>query len=276
MHFDTLEHIGIDTLAVIFNEAFAEYEIPLQFTPEALANKIRIEDINLTVSTGAFEGDKLVGFILFGLDIVNNTLYAWDGGTGVIPGYRGQKLTQQMFDHSLPILKAKGVKKILLEVLKNNVGAYNIYERSGFRNLRVLHAYKGPVTKTSSQQHIVEEIKNADLDKLFQLADWLPAWQQMNKRVANWGDSVSTFCIRENDDIIAFAHLNNNTKRILQFAVNKDHRRKGIGTALFQHMSKGTELTIVNVDDNCEKSNAFLNAIGMQPFISQYEMEMTL
>lgn len=276
MRFGTLDQTTIETLATTFNEAFADYELPLQFSADALKNKINVEDIDLSLSVAAFDGDKPVGFILFGIDEVDDVVCAWDGGTGVIPGYRGQKLTHQMFDYILPRLKERGAKKILLEVLKNNTNAFAIYQRIGFKKLRELHAYKGHVARLPLHQHIVEELNNPDVDQLLKIADWTPAWQQMNKRVRNWGDAVATYCIRDNGNIVAYAHVNKNTGRILQFAVDKAYRRKSMGTVLFQHLANGNAVTIVNVDDSCPNSNLFLNAIGLHPFISQYEMEMTL
>ena len=124
MQFKTLGQTDFENIVEAFNDAFADYEIQLQRTKEELLQKIRVEDIDLSLSAGAFDGDTLVGFIFFGIDDhVNGIKTAWDGGTGVIPAYRGHKLTQRMFEFIQPALKQAGVKKILLEVLENNTVA---------------------------------------------------------------------------------------------------------------------------------------------------------
>lgn len=276
MYFGTLNQTTVENLADTFNEAFADYALPMQFSPDALNNKIRVEDIDLSLSVAAFDNDRPVGFILFGIDTVDGQLCAWDGGTGVIPGYRGLRLTHRMFEHILPILKEHGAKKILLEVLKSNEQAHSIYQRIGFNITRELHAYKGNIAGQPLQQHYVEELIDADTDALLQMGDWTPAWQQMSKRVRNWGDAIVTYGIKDNGKIVAYAHLNKTNKRVIQFAVDKTYRRKSAATALFHHMANGEPLTIVNVDDSCESSNLFLNAVGIHSFISQYEMAMNL
>ena len=86
MHFTTLEHTPIGDITACMNAAFAEYEISIQWTDESLQQKMRIEDIDLSLSVGAFDNDTLAGVILMGAD--DNNRRVWDGGTGVIPAYR--------------------------------------------------------------------------------------------------------------------------------------------------------------------------------------------
>lgn len=278
MEFKTLSGTPITILTNTFNAAFADYELDLRFTEETLLNKIKVENIDLSVSVAAFDGGILVGFIFFAIDNVDNEVCAWDGGTGVIPAYRGQKLTQRMFGYILPTLRQLGTKKILLEVLTNNTGAYAIYERIGFRKKRELFAYKGMSTGIPAEKYDIEEISGNDMEELLTLGDWQPAWQQMNNRVRNWSDAVSTFCIKENNKIAAYVHYNKNTGRILQFAVAKQHRRKGMASALFHHLAgkSAQPVTIVNVDADSDNTNAFLKTLGMQIYICQYEMAMTI
>jgi ribosomal protein S18 acetylase RimI-like enzyme len=277
MQFRTLENTAIETLAAAFNNAFADYEIPLQFAPQALQDKIRNEDIDLSLSVGAFDEDVLAGFIFFGIDTINDVKTAWDGGTGVVAAYRGQQLTQRMFAHMVPMFKGLGVKRALLEVLKNNTGAKRIYEKIGFHTIRELHAYKGHVTK-AAPEHKVEVLNNPDMNALSALGDWQPAWQQMNKRVQNFGDMVETVVVKDGDTIAAYAHYNKATKRVYQFATAKQYRRRGMATALFHHIAGDNTIPVmfVNIDGNDKAGNAFLPAIAMPHILSQYEMDMVL
>jgi ribosomal protein S18 acetylase RimI-like enzyme len=284
MEFHTLEQIPIEALRTCFNASFADYELPLQMDETAFIHKLIVEDINLSISVGAFYNNALVGFILFGLDTVNGTVTAWDGGTGVIPAYRGQQLTQRMFEYAAPILKGKGTKRVILEVLENNIGAHRIYQKIGFKDVRKLHAYKGYFGSTHQQSHTIEVQTNYDTNTLTNLCDWQPAWQQMNNRVSNWGDAVTTIAIKQGRNIIAYAHyttLNKHatpSRRVLQFAVAKEHRRQGSATALFQHIAGDNSLpiTVINVDEHSDNSNSFLKSIGLECFVSQYEMEIKI
>src|SRR6185503_20092074 len=59
-----------------------------------------------------------------------------------------------------------------------------------------------------------------------------------------------------------------------QFAVSPDHRRKGIGRALFSAASAiaGRPLRLLNIDDTDRGTSAFLERIGATPLITQLEM----
>lgn len=277
MHFTTLEHTPIGEITACMNAAFAEYEIPMQWTEESLLQKMRIEDIDLSLSAGAFDDGTLAGLILMGADEGNSRV--WDGGTGVLPAYRGQKLTERMFAYILPQLKQRGAKLMLLEVLENNKGAYKVYERLGFTTTRLLHAYKGNITPGKPTIYEIETLTQYDTDELLNLCDWQPAWQQMNQRIANRRDSVTTICIKADGQVAAYAHYDAAARRIHQFAVAKQHRRKGMGAALFQHIaseSANDPVLIINIDAGCEATNAFLQTIGLEQHISQYEMVMEL
>lgn len=276
MHFSTLEHTPICDITACMNAAFAEYEIPIQWTDESLQQKMQVEDINLSLSAGAFDNGTLAGVILMGADDNNKRL--WDGGTGVVPAYRGQKLTEKMFANVLPILKETGAKHMLLEVLENNKGAYIVYERLGFQPTRLLHAYKGEITIRAKNDYSIELLNSYNADELASLWDWQPAWQQMNQRITNRGTSVSTIGIKLEDRIAAYAHYDSIACRVHQFAVAKEHRRKGLCTALFRHIAGacGGPMLIINIDAGSDNTNAFLQAMGLQKMISQYEMKMEL
>lgn len=276
MHFSTLEHTPISDITACMNAAFAEYEIPIQWTEESLQQKMRVEDIDLSLSVGAFDNGTLAGVILMGAD--DNNKRVWDGGTGVIPAYRGQKLTEKMFAYILPIAMQAGGQLMLLEVLENNKGAYIVYERLGFQPTRLLHAYKGDITIKAKNAYTIELLNSYNADELACLWDWQPAWQQMNQRITNRGASVTTIGIRLEDRIAAYAHYDSVACRVHQFAVSKEYRRKGLATALFRHIAHicNGPVLITNIDAGSENTNAFLQAIGLQKMISQYEMMMEL
>ena len=269
----SLENTPIADIVSTFNLSFADYELPFQFTTETMGQKIRFEDIDLRYSVGAFDNHKLVGFIFFGLDGTT----AWDGGTGVIPAYRGQKLTQRMLEFSFPILKAQGINRVLLEVLENNVSARSIYEHACFSITRKLHGYKGHISISKNQNYRIEVLTDPDFGMLSKLSGFRFAWQQMDKRIQNRADIITTICIRDNNDIVAYMHFDAKASRVHQFGTAESHRRKGMATALFQYLAQNcaAPILVVNVEDASE-ADTFIQSTGLVHLISQYEMEMFL
>lgn len=280
MQFKSLLHTALPELTEAFNDAFSAYEIPMRHTEESLRRKLEIEDIDLQASVGAFDGDLLAGFIFFGIDRnLNGRITAWDGGTGVRAAYRGQQLTKKLFAYALPLLRQQGVQRILLEVLEKNNTARNIYSSLGFSILRRLDAYKGNFLSSKNTLAKIEIWAGADENLQEVPGEFLPAWQQSHKRIQNAGDAIRTIGIRdEAHQPIAYVQFRPEDGRVVQFAVHPAHRRKGIGTALFAFVASQTDgaLSVVNVDERSEASAAFLSAVGLQPFICQYEMVLEL
>lgn len=277
MQFRTLENTPIKTIAEAFSKAFEDYAINMYRTEEQMAKKIKTESIDLPASAGVFDNDNLAGFILFGMDYINDIKTAWDGGTGVLPTCRGQKLTQRMFEYILPKMKANGVQQILLEVLESNSSAFKIYEGLGFKSTRKLLPYTGTAKHSKSSAYKAEVIHDYNADTLLAMAGWQPAWQQMNNRVKGWGNAIKTIVIKDSGNIAAYAHYNPATKRIFQFAVDKKCRRRGMATALFNYICKEVSpVSVVNIDEQSKDTLAFLEATGLTHFISQYEMKREL
>ncbi len=66
---------------------------------------------------------------------------------------------------------------------------------------------------------------------------------------------------------------------VTQIAVDKQYRRKGIGSLLFNKMlevKKQDSLKIVNTEINCDSITSFLKSKNIEPTGKQYEMIKTL
>lgn len=62
---------------------------------------------------------------------------------------------------------------------------------------------------------------------------------------------------------------------VTQIAVDKEYRRKGIGSLLFQKMlecNKYSSIKIVNTDVSCYSITAFLKSRNIEPTAKQFEM----
>src|SRR5205807_2562 len=96
--------------------AFSDYVVPFALTEVQFRNHIVLNAVDLDSTIGCVDGENLIGFSLngFGEWLGKSTVY--DAGTGVIPDFRRQGVSQKMFDLMLPIFKEKGVEQCLLEV----------------------------------------------------------------------------------------------------------------------------------------------------------------
>lgn len=141
----TLKNIGIDTIHSSFSKAFSDYEEPFDMTVQQLQYMIERRGFRSELSFGAFDRDELVGFTLNGIGIWKGELTAYDTGTGIVKGYRKQGIATRIFEESLPILKQHQVTQYLLEVIKTNTKAFDLYKKAGFEVVREFDYFVGPV-----------------------------------------------------------------------------------------------------------------------------------
>jgi ribosomal protein S18 acetylase RimI-like enzyme len=278
MEFKTLAQTSIADITTAFNEAFSDYVIRLQLTEEGLASKMKSENIVLSYSVGAFEEDKLVGFILHGYDVVNEEKTIYNAGTGVIPSFRGRSITSSLYAYSIPLLQKEGIRTHVLEVIDTNAPAIKVYEKTGFKTLRKLSAFKSttPVTTdTSLSINAIENITGAAAAFL----SMTPAWQNSLASIQRNKEGHQLLGVFQNDQLIAYAAYVPATGRVKQCAVHPQYRRKGIGKALFSYMMQNSATgasVLINIDDAYQPGINFLEALGFQKFLGQLEMKLEL
>lgn len=276
LQFKSLENISPDVLLETFNESFSDYFVRLQLTKEQLERKLVSDSIDLSLSAGVFESEKLIGFILHGIALVNDEKAAYNAGTGVIPSKRGQHLTKLMYRFILPSLEAAGVKNCYLEVMEQNIQAIKSYESTGYEIHRTLICFKGiPQIQEDKKQYPVIALEEMDWDKWASFWDWQPSWQNAVTALKNTGSGNNTIGIHLDEELVAYASYNPQNNRISQFAVAKDYRNQGLGSALFQYIfnQNKAELFLINVDAAASGTISFLKSIGLVAYVNQYEMK---
>ncbi len=279
MNIHTLGNTPITTIRETFNLAFSDYVIPFQLTLEQLQSRMLNDNIDLNLSIGAFDKERLVGFILHGHGIVNGEKVVYNGGTGVIPTYRGTGITKQLYAYMLPILKQAGYKKCKLEVIDSNLPAIRSYEKIGFTTMKPLNCHRGLVTSNSAiQKGEIEELISYDHCLQTRFGDWEPSWQNSTEAILRSTGQIKTIVLLEQKHIIGYATFNPSTGRIPQFAIDKNFRRKRYGTRLFNEIARqvGKEIVLINTDGRDTATNEFLSKIGLKLFIRQLEMELII
>lgn len=271
----TLEHESIQLITDTFNEAFRDYFIPLQLSTEQMEQKFRCEGIQLANSIGAFDGEKLVGFILHGVDVVAGENVIYNGGTGVIPSHRGHGITSKMYSFAVPFLKKQGIKRHLLEVIEGNAPAIRSYEKTGFTSKRTLSAFRGTLDGLPVAGVQVEVMEHIPDTKPF--GEMQPTWQNNTAAVLRDRENHEVIGAYVNDELAGYAIFTPANGRVKQFGVKENYRRRKVGTALFQYMmthSGGPQMLIPNIDNACVAAQLFLKSLGIEKILDLSEMEM--
>ena len=275
----TLNDISIETLTDTFNLAFSDYIVPFKLSKEELLVKMKMDNVDLAYSVGAYQNNKLLGFILHGSDIIDNKRIIYNGGTGVIPEARGKNITQQMYNYIISDFKEIGIHSIILEAITQNTPAIKTYSSVGFKKKRILKCYQGYIDVTNNTTNIdIKGLNNYDWKVLQSFWDFAPTWQNNSRVVEDTQSMNLSLGAYRHDELVGYLIFNPQNKRIVQIAVNRRFRHQRIGSALINKAieAHGNNLSVINVDERAESTNTFLLDIGFKNDLNQVEMKLDL
>ncbi|MFJ5770240.1 GNAT family N-acetyltransferase [Psychrobacillus sp. NPDC093180] len=137
--FKTMEHLTFKEAHELFTNGFEGYYIPMKMSLDAFVARFGNENLSPALSIIMFEDNNLIGFVLQGIREVDGKKIAWNGGTGIIPAYRGKKLGSLLVEKALHLLKEQNVDIATLEALSINQPAIKLYEKAGYNVIDTLH-----------------------------------------------------------------------------------------------------------------------------------------
>jgi ribosomal protein S18 acetylase RimI-like enzyme len=277
MQIHNLQNISIAQIAEAFNKAFETYFVAINFNEQQLREKIKSDNISLEYSVGITIDNQLAGFILIGIDTKNNEAY--NAGTGTIPKFRGQKLTEKMYAYLMPQLDKIGIQNHMLEVICQNKKALRIYRNLGYSITRKVICYKGKVSETKNSNFKISTIDLPNETEITSFCNHKPTYQNSLFCLNNNPEKHTVFGAFDNERLIGYIVFDKDTLRVKQFGVTPNFRNKGVGHQLFDKVQKQnpeTEILLINIAENDLETNRFLQNIGFKKVIEQYEMEMKL
>ena len=190
-----------------FREAFSDYSVDMSYLNEInLRDRWTKNGVSYEASAGAFDGDRIVGFTMVGLDDWKGTKAAFDAGTGVVREFRGFGVAPGLFDLVTRRLHDQGVRTFVLEVIQSNKAAVRTYKKIGFETSREFDCYRLEVDRARLKTAKVAdglaiETVGKDLLARFQsFADWPPSWENSFASLARVPDELKIYGARLGDD----------------------------------------------------------------------------
>lgn len=127
-----LSSLSFEDAHVLFNRGFEGYLVPMHLSFDTFVSRFGNAGLSPALSIVAYDGTEPIGFVLQGVKEVNDQMISWNGGTGIIPEYRGRKLGASMMAEAEKLIKTQKVTVATLESLSENIAAISLYERSGY------------------------------------------------------------------------------------------------------------------------------------------------
>jgi len=271
--YDSLSNVDTDALLKLFNESFKNYFVPLHFTKQQFSKKLATENIDLSLSAGAFADGEPVGFILHATGEFNGVFTAYNAGTGILPAFRGRNITAALYRFALEQLMRNGIEHSVLEVFVQNLPAFRAYKTAGFHVVRQLESFKYPKPAKSTDVDGVVEVSQSEFASTGLLPAWNPAWQYGDSCVQRSGD-YQIFLRLENQLPVAFCTVNLETGRMAQFGCKNFNLYSGHLHLLFDFLAARAQkdLSIIHIDKNAAPAIRSVSDFGFTPLVSSYEM----
>jgi len=278
----SLEGVGWEPLAAAFNGAFADYVVPMALSPEILAAMQRRRGYAASASFGAYDGDRLVGFVLTCLDGDR----AYNSGTGTLPAYRRTGLARQLVDAVIAHVRGSA-RSYTLEVIETNAPAAALYRSAGFVEARRLQVWTLPRREYGADAPAVGDpaiaaptagvpvIAAPDLDAIAADADAALPWQNSLASIRRASEPYVALGDERGAAIVFPASAD-----LPLLCVRRRDRRHGHGARLLAAAAEAAAAAPralrTMVDDADAGIAAFLAASGATRLVRQLELVRAL
>jgi ribosomal protein S18 acetylase RimI-like enzyme len=138
-------HFNYEQLAAIYNQTRVDYMVPMPMNAARLAEYVKTYDVNQDYSMVATTQDgEMLGVIMLGL----REGRAWVTRLGVIPNTRRTGVGQALMESMIEQAARLSIDFVMLEVIKNNVPAHQLFLKFGFNEIgELLVLRRSPLTE---------------------------------------------------------------------------------------------------------------------------------
>lgn len=174
---------SIPELVALYNQTRIDYLIPMPMNARRLAEYITAYDVSLEESLVAVQGEEVLGLGMLGL----RSGRAWITRLGVLPTTRRRGIGEALMHGLLENAARRGIDFVMLEVIKNNLPAYNLFVKLGFQEIReLLVLRRSPVLKPPDPiVASAERLEADDARRLLRRRRLLAPWTNQNETFYN-------------------------------------------------------------------------------------------
>ena len=174
-----------EELVEAYNRTRVDYMVPMPMNAARLREYAEVCDIDLEASAVAVDGSEILGLAMLGV----RPGRAWISRLGIIRSKRRQGTGWTLVTHMIEQARQKGAKSIVLEVIKNNVPAHNLFIKKGFRETRELLVLRRPPNPPPEAitEAKVESLGYKDAVRLLGRRQAQPSWLDANESMINAG-----------------------------------------------------------------------------------------
>jgi ribosomal protein S18 acetylase RimI-like enzyme len=144
MEFKKASEVPKVTIVDLVNKTFKDYSVPINWTITSFEYDIRENSISLEDSYIVFEGTRPIGFSLVSIRGARGRIDAF----GFLKEYRTKGYGSELLYYTTEKMKWKGITKVTLEVVDEEISAKKFYKKHGFKEKRILESFVKYIEKT--------------------------------------------------------------------------------------------------------------------------------
>ena len=238
--------------ATLFTAAYEGYLLPFRIDEQQLAVMDAAFDIDVDASRIAFRDGEPVGLGNLGVRCED----AWIGGVGVVTAARRSGVGEALMGALHEQARERGVRRIWLEVIDRNLGAFALYEKLGYRVVRDVEVWSLP---KEDGPFAARDVPAAEAHaRVRELRSGREPWQRADATLTSYDDLRGL----ETDDGVAVFRAGN-AVQLLQFA--------GRAEPLLAALRRLGTVSVLNlpVDDPAAEA---LHALDANVVVWQHEM----
>ena len=189
----TARELSLAECVELFNAGYEGYVVPMHIEETALTWMQDKLDFDLDASRIAYRDGEPVGFA----NLAVRADEAWVGGVGVITSARRSGVGEALMDAIHEQARERGVKRVWLEVIVENTGAFALYEKLGYRTVQDVEVWTLPGVAGEPEGREVPPAEILSPEKH-------EPWQRAGGTLANYADvrgwvtdtGAMLFCVR--------------------------------------------------------------------------------
>jgi ribosomal protein S18 acetylase RimI-like enzyme len=251
--------LDTERLAGLFTAGYEDYYTSVQVDAAALGFMTKAWDLDLDASRVALRDGEPVGLCMLGL----RGDEGWIGGLGVVVGARRGGIGVRLMEAVVEEARARRVRELRLEVIRENERAIPLYERLGFRRTRGLEVWLLPGAPGPVRELAVDEAHA----RVRALRREREPWQRDDRTIANLDDLTGL----EADGGAAVARVSNGRVSMLQLAGDEAALR----TLFTSARALGDSVVMLNLQEG-HPAGLVLEELGGRRDITQHEMALAL
>jgi ribosomal protein S18 acetylase RimI-like enzyme len=182
-----------EELTEAYNNTRVDYLVPMPMNAARLREYVETYDVDMDSSVVAVDGNEILGLAMLGV----RERRAWITRLGIIRGKRRLGTGWRLVTHLLDQARQKNANRVIIEVIKNNTPAYNLFRKAGFQETRQLLVLRRPPAPPKVKMPL-SEIKTLGYTEALYLLDnrcSTPSWIDEKESLLNAGNLAGFYAI---------------------------------------------------------------------------------